>query len=291
MTARRSLHAGLGPFCAAEIESWRPHHASRRTMPAVTQVPSFGVCVMNSRTLSRITGSLKRLVVRRAHAEHLELGLRDLFRTMGVDLALDIGANRGQFGALLRDRIGFDGDIISFEPIPAVARALAAEVEGDARWRVLEIGLGDEDSEQLLHVARETVFSSLLPPSEFGLGRFHRGIAVAETIGVPIRRLDSVLPRLVPDFESRVAHLKIDTQGFDLHVVRGAGDLIRRFVSIQVEVGLRPSYTGAPAGTDLMAAIVERGFDLVGMYPVVRDGLRLVDADALFVNRDAVAIG
>ena len=241
---------------------------------------------MASRTLSRLGGKLKRLLVRQTNGQHLELSLREIFVTLGVDLVLDVGANRGQFGRVLRDRIGYDGEIVSFEPQRGVADELAERVARDPRWRVLPLGLGDRDDELTLNISRESVFSSLLPATEFGRSRFSRGITVVDAATVPVRRLDRVLPDLIRDWSGRTVHLKVDTQGFDLNVIRGAGDLLSRFASVQVELPIRASYQGAPTGPELMTELVERGFDLAGLFPVVRDGLRLVDADAVFVNRE-----
>ncbi|MDX2060268.1 MAG: FkbM family methyltransferase [Gemmatimonadales bacterium] len=240
---------------------------------------------MSSRTLSLLGGKLKRLVLRRTRGQHLELTLREVLTTVGTDLVLDVGANRGQFGRMLRDRIGYDGDLVSFEPLPGLAAELTRQAARDRRWVVVPCGLGDREGTARLNVARDSVFSSLLPATDFGRSRFRVGIEVVDATDVPVHRLDRILPETVPDFRQRRIHLKVDTQGFDLNVIRGAGDLIGGFTSMQVELPIRPSYVGAPNGQELLGELADRGFDLVGLFPVARDGLRLVDADAVLVNR------
>src|SRR4026209_949390 len=40
----------------------------------------------------------------------------DLFERLAIDCVIDVGANRGQYGRLLRTEVGYRGYIASFEP-------------------------------------------------------------------------------------------------------------------------------------------------------------------------------
>ncbi len=46
-----------------------------------------------------------------------ELELKSVFKTCQIDLVLDVGANKGDFSLFLRERIGYSGQIIAFEPV------------------------------------------------------------------------------------------------------------------------------------------------------------------------------
>src|SRR5581483_618078 len=51
--------------------------------------------------------------------------LRSLLARHRIDLVFDVGANRGQFAQALR-RLGYRGEIVSFEPLAAHGEALRA---------------------------------------------------------------------------------------------------------------------------------------------------------------------
>ena len=50
-----------------------------------------------------------------------EQHLKRFFAHFDIDCVFDVGANVGQYATALRDRVGFRGQIISFEPNPATA--------------------------------------------------------------------------------------------------------------------------------------------------------------------------
>jgi hypothetical protein len=63
--------------------------------------------------------------------QHL-MALLELYR---VNCVLDVGANRGQYGTLLREA-GYAGRIVSFEPVPHIAQQLEAVAAKDGNWSV-----------------------------------------------------------------------------------------------------------------------------------------------------------
>src|SRR4051812_33807090 len=67
-----------------------------------------------------------------------------LMRSQGIQLVLDVGANRGQYGESLRTS-GYKGRIISFEPLDAAYAALEARTAADPLWECRRIGLANVD--------------------------------------------------------------------------------------------------------------------------------------------------
>jgi hypothetical protein len=49
-----------------------------------------------------------------------EFHLKQVFERFGVDCVFDVGANVGQYAELLRQRVGYRGEILSSEPNPNV---------------------------------------------------------------------------------------------------------------------------------------------------------------------------
>src|SRR5216683_8217255 len=59
--------------------------------------------------------------------------------TYQIDCVFDIGANEGQYASKLRRKLNYEGLIISFEPVPDVAKVLKARAARDPKWIVAEL--------------------------------------------------------------------------------------------------------------------------------------------------------
>jgi hypothetical protein len=79
------------------------------------------------------------------------------------------------------------------------------------------------------------------------------------------------------------ALLKIDVQGFELEVLRGAGDVLAAFEHVYVEASFEALYEGQALADDVIALMVDTGFTEVGRYnmSIGPDGA-LIQADFLF---------
>lgn len=81
--------------------------------------------------------------------------------------------------------------------------------------------------------------------------------------------------------------LKMDTQGFDLQVLRGGAQCLHHFLGLQSEVSVIPIYEGMPSWKQALAEYEAQGFALSGLYPVSHDEqLRVVEFDALMTRTD-----
>ena len=85
-----------------------------------------------------------------------------MLRTHNVNLIFDVGANAGQFGVLLRE-IGFDGKIISFEPLSDARESLLNISRNDPMWQIaLQTAIGEENGEIEIQIAGNSQSSSEL---------------------------------------------------------------------------------------------------------------------------------
>jgi hypothetical protein len=84
-------------------------------------------------------------------------------------------------------------------------------------------------------------------------------------------------------------YLKLDTQGYDLEVLKGAAGSLGSVQALQIEAAVQPLYRDMPDYRTMLAELEARGFALSAMFPVSHDArLRLIEFDCLFV-RDGVA--
>ena len=225
-------------------------------------------------------------VVRFPVRDSLQGHLRELFKRTGVNCVLDVGANDGDFAREVRE-IGFKDRLVSFEPVRSTFDKLAREARGQTNWIVHNFALGAEETEKEIHVYRGSGFNSFLPASHFGMERFGNQLESAGMETVTVRRLDQVFADCVAGMADPRVFLKMDTQGWDLEVTKGASGSLLSLVGIQTEVAARHCYQGMVGFTQAIDHYVGLGFDVSGIFPVARDtdGLRVVELDCVFVQR------
>jgi FkbM family methyltransferase len=218
-------------------------------------------------------------------AEHIAWILREL----GINCVLDVGGNRGQFGLRLRDA-GYDGRIVSFEPLPHLAEQLHQHADKDPAWHVVHHALGDEETEaEMTVVAAGGATSSLLPVSEFGKKWSPRLEGIRKE-RVSIRRLENVFDEAVAGIDHPRVFLKMDTQGYDLRVFHGAGSRIKDVLGLQSEISCVPLYDGMPRMPESVATYESAGFETTGIFPVSRDNehLRVIELDIVMIRTEAL---
>jgi FkbM family methyltransferase len=199
-----------------------------------------------------------------------------------IDVLLDVGANEGQYAVRMR-RAGFDGRIASFEPLSAAFAALERRAAEDRRWDARRIALSDADGHADIHVAGNSTSSSLLDMGERHL-RSAPESAYVGTEQVPTMRLDSLWDDLVRDGER--VFLKLDVQGFEMHVLRGATRALGELRGVQAELALTPLYEGDSPWRTVVDRLGELGFELVGVEPGFADpgSGRMLQFDGLFLR-------
>ena len=212
--------------------------------------------------------------------------LRMLFARLGVDLVIDVGANLGQFVHGIRRF--YHGDVVSFEPNPAIHAALAPSVAADPRWHCSALALGRADGQATLHVCPSHDFSSLLEPNAYCVRRFGHEAAAERRVKVPVRRLDHALASMGVAWQGRRVFLKMDTQGFDLDVFAGVGACLDAVVGMLSELSLIPLYAGMPHWLQGLAVYESSGFAVAELYPVTRDGDAVIEYDCLLVRTHGV---
>lgn len=205
-------------------------------------------------------------------------------KARNVNLVFDVGANIGQFGLSLRE-MGYKGRIVSFEPLQAAWNQLSLASQDDPMWEVAErAAVGGEDGEIEINVAGNSVSSSILKMQEAHV----RAAPASAYVGkekLPIRRLDTIGSRyLHPD---SILFLKIDTQGYEAQVLKGASHLLEKAVGVHLELSFIPLYDGQCMYDELIGQLKALGFEMWDIMPNFLDTQsgRLLQADATFFQR------
>lgn len=194
-------------------------------------------------------------------------------RARGV---LHVGAHEAE-EADTYARWGWTPPAIWVEMLPDKAEFLRTKFSGDPQNRIIEAACWDSDGVTItINRSDNTQSSSLLPPKEHLSA--HPDVHFRSEGNVVTRRLDGLLSD-----DTRFDFLCIDTQGAELHVLRGLGSFLARVKYAYVEVNEREHYEGGAALPDLDDFFRRKGF--------VRSATRMVDGtlgwgDALYVRVD-----
>jgi len=203
--------------------------------------------------------------------------LRLLLDSHKVDTVLDVGANIGQFASTLR-AAGFTGTIISFEPQSAAHSKLVALAKSDPKWIVApRAAVGAAPGEITMNISANSVSSSALPILDAHTGSAPSSRYVSQETATVIRLDDS---DLVPAADR--IFVKIDTQGFEGEVIKGARKVLTRAVGVQTELSLAQLYDGQPDYLEILRDLTALGFEPWSIEPGFADlhSHRLLQMDA-----------
>jgi FkbM family methyltransferase len=207
---------------------------------------------------------------------------KSIIKEYKVDLVLDVGANKGQFA--LEVRKFYKGPIFSFEPVLGTFTKLKNTTAHDKNWYLFNYVLGNESKEQYMNVYKDDRMSSLLETNEYFVE--NSGVKDARPVKelVHLRRFDDILSEFPFDIHAKKILLKMDTQGYDLEVFKGASGISKNLIAIQSEVSPTPIYQDMPPWTETIHEYEKAGFRLVGLYPLIRDGLEFLECDCLMIK-------
>lgn len=186
------------------------------------------------------------------------------FERAQIDLVLDVGANEGQFATELREQIRYTKRIVSFEPLPGAFRVLQELSRADPDWEAFECALGETTETRTINIAGNSWSSSLLDmlPNHIDAAPGSRYVATQQ---IEIRTLDSLFKDLRRN--SQNCYLKIDTQGFERHVIAGAAESLRFIELVQMEMSFSPLYEGELPFDKMISLMRSHGFILVTLEP------------------------
>ena len=200
-----------------------------------------------------------------------------------IDLVFDIGANLGQYARRLR-RGGYEGRIVSFEPLSRAHAALEEAAADDRAWTVApRMAIGDSDRPVTINVSAESDMSSALDFTP-EMARLLDSSAYVGTEVASQARLDAVFARYAAPGD-RVM-VKIDTQGTERRALDGARGVLAAIRVIQIELSVVAVYQGEPSYLEMIAHLDELGFAPVLFIPGYfnRRTARLIGMDGVFVR-------
>jgi FkbM family methyltransferase len=211
----------------------------------------------------------------------------ELANDLGIEWLLDVGANVGQFGTLMR-RAGYRRHLVSFEPVGDSFAKLQAAASSDPLWSVEQRAVGDAPGRTTIHVSGNSVSSSVLPMGERHL-ELNAASAYTRDEEVEVTTVADLVA--AHGIDPRRTFLKADVQGFETAVLDGAGDALADFAMLELELSLLELYEGQQLLPELVTRLTAAGFVLWTFFPAYIDKVnkRMWWADGLFVRGDLAA--
>ncbi|MBW2617533.1 MAG: FkbM family methyltransferase [Deltaproteobacteria bacterium] len=152
---------------------------------------------------------------------------------------------------------------ILFEPDPRAMEEL--KVRSGGRVQVVNLGLSDAPGRLSLHLCRRQQVSSAYRPNRSFLDRFPDSARfdLFETTEVEVDALDGWLVRN----PTEVDFIKIDTEGYELSILKGAQKTLTATIGLLVEVSFAPLRQGQPLFSEVDEFVTRQGFDLFALAP------------------------
>lgn len=207
---------------------------------------------------------------------------RRLTRTSSP-VIFDVGAYTGEVASVYRT-IFADARIFCFEPNPSSFAQLQAKMHADERVRMMQAAVTAHGEHVVLNSNSAPATSSVLRTDTRADKHWGHGLLdTREEIRVASVTLDQFCR---DEGLSHIDILKIDVQGSELSVLRGARSLLSRggINLIYLELILCPTYESQPRLAEYLELMDEAGYVLCNYFDPVVKRHRLLQMDALFMS-------
>ncbi|SJZ32406.1 FkbM family methyltransferase [Sediminibacterium ginsengisoli] len=199
----------------------------------------------------------------------------------GFKTIIDVGANEGQFTKKIL-RVFPDAVVHSFEPLTDVYNKLSEAFGQNKNIITYNYGLGESAEEKMIYNNEYSPSSSLLEMLDLHKNNFDFAVK-SEPIRIQIRTLDSFFPQ--PPAGPLL--LKIDVQGYEMFVLKGAAQILEQTDLLIIETSFYPLYKDQHLFEDIYDYLTARGFRYAGNVEqlIAPTDHKILQADAVFIKR------
>lgn len=203
---------------------------------------------------------------------------------LNINVIIDVGANRGQFAHMISEFFP-QAELHCFEPLEEPFRELSRWAETqNGRVYCYQLALGELEGEMEMHWHEEHTPSSSFLTSTNTCHRLYPQTQVERMARIQVSTLDKALTEVI-DGSTQSVLLKIDVQGFEDRVLRGAEHMLSLCKAVVLEVNLDPLYEGQAGFYELVQLLSSANFQYAGNIEQSYDvNGRVVYLDAVFVK-------
>lgn len=208
-----------------------------------------------------------------------------LLDTYPVDCVFDVGANDGGFAQMMRTEVGYQGWIISFEPLVEIAEELAKKAAADPKWEVMTDALGRDIGEKEFHQMAGDVFSSFYLPDPSQPAKYAESNKVLRSMAVKVNTINQLWPQIQKRLGVKTMLLKMDTQGFDSEVFAGADRCFDDIPLVMSEISFIRLYKEAQTFQESLDTFAAAGYVPAMLNPISYDDRQAaIEMDAILVR-------
>lgn len=208
-----------------------------------------------------------------------ELARKNLINNSHITLAIDGGANRGQWAtAVINEFPALK--VLSIEPVISAYEELNVLAASNPKWQILNVALSDHSGTAMINVANNgEQSSSLLNPASH-LDYY----PTVEFTGVQETKLITLDSLEIQKNES--VYLKLDLQGHELNALKGGSRLLRQVNVIELEMSTAEMYQGQSTFLQVANFLNELDFQVFTFADAFRsDNGQTIYIDVLFVRK------
>jgi FkbM family methyltransferase len=200
---------------------------------------------------------------------------------MDFQTVIDIGSYIGSFAFAMRHILP-QAQIYSFEPLQDNYIQLVKNLDPLGHFQAFNTAIGEKTGQLEFNRSDFSPSSSALEMGELHRQAFPHS-AHSTRISVPVACLDDYLEKMT--LTSPVL-LKIDVQGFEDSVLRGAGQVLKQVDHLEIEVSYQPLYAGQVLFKDINQMLMEAGFRFAGNLDSMLSPLdgSILQSDAIFIK-------
>ena len=194
-------------------------------------------------------------------------------------IIFDVGGGIGATSKLFSKALP-KSEIHVFEPIKNNLAKIQAFCSSCKNITYHNIALGNDNLEQEINVTNNVTSSSLLDIEENIDSQFFAdSLNKKDSEKIQVRRLDDL------SLAKNINILKIDTQGFELEVLKGAVNNLQNINIVVLELANHQFYKGAPQYHEIDQFFRENNFELYDMIPGIMRERKLYEWDSIYVNK------
>ena len=197
-----------------------------------------------------------------------------------VSTVFDVGAHLGQTTLHFR-KVFPDAQVHSFEPIPKNFKELKRNVAGKDRIKVNQKALGSSSGSAFMKIGDSDQTHTIRSNSQ------------NELIEGPKVKLETIDTYLAKERIASIDLLKIDVEGYELEVLRGAKNALQSgsIQSIFAECDFDPDDNQHTYFNDLWVFLRRENYAFIGLYDVIHytktSGIGY--CNALFINKRSLS--
>ncbi len=192
-------------------------------------------------------------------------------------IIIDIGAADGMVSYYFSQQFP-QSKVISFEPNPAEFKKAVEVNERNLNVEVRNLALSSSPGIQKMHILDNSFSSSLLEPTE-GIPdqKMSAKLKVNNTLQVKTSTLDIELGAV-----KSIDLIKIDTQGTELNILKGATEVLKNTDYILIEQNNNDYYKGGCQYFEVDGFLRENGFELYDIITTYKSNSHLKEFDAIY---------